>query len=212
MNNVPHINLLPQKRIVGFRARAVARWWVAGGIMWCVVGVFAAGAYSVGVTRAASGSNASTVVSARLEAKHAEKQALTTHVTDLRRRVDAARAVGHHPDWSVMLRHLAVSRPPTLIMSRCELKRTDTTTRTPASDGKPESSVTRTRLTLVISGLAEQMSDVHAFIGKVEGARVFDSVRMGETAVVAPSGEGQPALTRYTIQCELEEPQQGGAQ
>jgi hypothetical protein len=208
--STPFVNLLPQKRVAAIRARAAARWWVVGGAVFSAVAVLGAGAYSVRVSRAGAGRDASAVISAKLEVKRAEKQALTTRVSDLRKRVDAARAVGHHPDWSIMLRHLAVSRPETLIMERCELKRVDTTTRTPAQDGTHETSSTTTRIFLTISGRAEQMSDVHAFVGQVEGAGVFDAVRMGETSVMASASPGQPALIRYTIQCELEEPQEGG--
>ncbi|HEX2838422.1 MAG TPA: hypothetical protein VHN77_09875 [Phycisphaerales bacterium] len=204
-----HVNLLPQKRIGAIAAVRLARWWVLGSVIYCTVAFVLAGAYSLGVSRRGAGNDNSAVIAARLEAKRAEKQTLTGRVTDLRKRVDAARAVGHHPDWSVFLRHLALARPASLIMDRCELKRVETTTRTPAKDGKPETSTTSTRLVLVITGLAEQIGDVHAFVGQVEGAGVFDAVRVGETSVVPPTSPGQPTLTRYTIQCELSEPQEG---
>ncbi|MFO0830276.1 MAG: hypothetical protein U0637_00400 [Phycisphaerales bacterium] len=206
----PSINLLPQKRVGAIRARAVARWWVFGAACWAGAAMLAAGSYSVWVSRRIGTHDNSTVISARLEAKRAEKQALTTHVTDLRKRVDAARAVGHHPDWSVMLRYLAVSRPAGLNMDRCELKRVETTTRVPGLDGKPETTSTSTRLVLTISGRAEQISDVHAFVGKVEAAQVFDVVRLGETSTMPPAGPSEPALTKYTVLCELDEPGQGG--
>lgn len=164
----------------------------------------------MGLRRQSAGDGGSAMVAAKLEAKRAEKQSLTSRVSDLRRRVDAARAVGHHADWSVLLRHLAMARPPALIMEHCELRRVTTTTRTPGVDGKAETVSTETKQVFVISGLAEEMGDVHAFVGKVEGAGIFDRVRLGQTSVVTSSGAGQPALTKYSVECELDEPTQGG--
>lgn len=210
MSTVPSINLLPQRRVRLLHARAVARWWVVGGLAWCVVALVSGGVYSVGLRRQTAGDGGAVVVAAKLEAKRAEKQSLTARVSDLRRRVDAARAVGHHADWSVLLRHLAMARPATLIMEQCELRRVTTTTRTPGVDGKPETVSTETRQVFVIAGLAEQMSDVHAFVGRVEASGIFDRVRLGQTSVVTSPGVGQPALTKYTIECELDEPTQGG--
>jgi hypothetical protein len=109
--NTLHVNLLPQKRIGAIAAVRLARWWAFGGVAYCAVAFIAAGVYSLSVSRSGAGSDNSAVITARLEAKRAEKQTLTGHVTDLRKRVDAARAVGHHPDWSVLLRHLALARP-----------------------------------------------------------------------------------------------------
>ncbi len=207
--SVPTINLLPAKRVSMIRARAAARWWILGGLAYCVAVFAGATAYSVSVTRERGSDDHAETIVARLDAARAEKQSLTTRVTDLRKRVEAARAVGHHPDWSVMLRHLAEARPDSLVLEKCELKRLETTIRTPAAGGQPETTRTQAKLQFFITGTAGQMTDVHTFVARVEESAVFDVVRLGETSVVGGDTDARP-VTRFTVQCELVEPMAGG--
>ena len=213
--STPTINLLPAARVRGIRARAAARWWGVGGIAYGAALFLGAGTYSVSVAREGGDDAHVVVAAARLEAARAEKQALGERVNDLRKRVDAARAVGHHPDWSVLLRHLAVSRPGTVVLEKCELKRVETTERAaPAGSSVPGTPApaprTRVRLEFVVSGTAAQLSDVHAFVGVVEECGVFDSVRLGETntsdAVGTPGGGGGGQVTTFSVKCEAWEP------
>ncbi|MBY0261074.1 MAG: hypothetical protein K2Q20_01935 [Phycisphaerales bacterium] len=136
-----------------------------------------------------------------------DRTRLLTVINTQTRRLDAARAVGEHPDWSVLLTSIASARESRAVLEQIELKR-DTVSATPKPDpavkpAKPARAMLRTTYTLIVTGHAATPGAVFEYARALEGLRVFDEVVVKDTR---NASLGQLPTTRFELRAVVAEP------
>lgn len=198
------VNLLPAPRRIARRRRARVRaWsWIGAAYLLAVAGASAAFVLTTheGGPRVADVDEAV----ARVAARRIEVAALEKELTAATRNWEAARAVGHHPDWSVLLGLLARAREGEVVLERCEL-RADV----PSARAQPQPG--RRQYTLSVDGIARSQRAVPAYVLGLERLGVFESVTIIETRSRPPdTGTSAPAdpavaedLVAFRVQATL---------
>jgi len=155
---------------------------------------------------------------ARLDQAAARADTDRTHLTalvyDHTRRINAARAVGEHPDWSGLLTHLARTGQKLAVLEQLELKRetasvsakSDPTAR-PASPAaashQSKDTATITTYALLITGHAATPGAVFEYARALENLGVFDEVTVKDTRNATL---GQLPTTRFELRAALADP------
>lgn len=205
----PGINLLPPDRLVRLYERRVGRRWLFAVCTYLAGILVIWGMISGGVAR----ESGVRVELAELEESIARKKAENKLESDAlkarTREYLAAVAVGHHPDWSVLMTLAAMERGPDVTLEGCTVREADMT--------KPEARGQRTSKTTAknyrkfefeVSGLALQARQVHAYAIKLENSGLFDKVNPPKITARDPMAPNAPSLTAFTIVCELTERRQ----
>lgn len=204
------VNLMPSHRIAARARRASVRAWCVG------LSIYAGAIAGVGVLVNLPTNGASPRLQAELARLDQAAQRsgdantrLTAVVADQRRRLDAARAVGEHPDWSVLLEHLARARGGRTTLEQVELKR-ESATITPKPDpaprgAKPGKPLVRTSHALLIAGHAATPGAVFEYARALESLGVFDAVLVKDTR---NASLGSMPTTRFEIRATITEPDQ----
>jgi Tfp pilus assembly protein PilN len=218
--NAP-INLLPSHRWDALRQRQRMRSWM---FVVAVYGLALAGAWGCWGLRSSLGAEMPqkqgtcleqiSAINGQIEKLHADRAAISTSMAEARRTLDAALAVGHHPDWSVLMDLLtAMGAPPnpTIVFEHVELQPRQAPV---AKDGKakpvtpsPQTSEIPDQYgySLVLEGVAGSQVDVAKFAKVLQTLKLFESVSIVGTrprdsvAVDAPGLH----LVSFQISCTL---------
>lgn len=186
------VNLIPAARLA-----ATAREQRA--LAWAFVGVI----YLAGLTvlclavTASSGEMRHTTDAVRRAELRLEKldQEVTRAKSTLKAtqaRLDSARSVGRHPDWSRVLAAFASLKGERVVLTSCEMSSigvapdTDPkadNSRTPAAATKGRGPAPRS-FSLRLAGMADEAKDASAFVAALEATEVFDEVLLQEAKAV----------------------------
>lgn len=206
------INLIPhqRRRVWALRSRAV--WWCAG------VAAYSAAFVALCLVLRPDGSELARVQS-DLDDARVRHAALTkelgterARIDQMSRRLQTARAVGEHPDWSVLLGLLAQLRGEMVVLEsiRIEPLTADASTQRaaapspaggrPTADRRQTSGAVGEAYRLTIAGVAPTPSAVSALALSMEATGLFEAVNQG--AVQSRSVRGQSVRT-FTIAATL---------
>lgn len=119
---------------------------------------------------------------ARAEAARTEARDSELAYTQAQRRIEAARAVGEHPDWSLLLRLLAVLRGDSVVIESITIAPADVPDRARAPGGTPSPARTpgQGAYSIRMSGVAPSAWAVTQFALRLEESRVFVRVQQGD--------------------------------
>jgi hypothetical protein len=206
------INLIPIERRVAAAKRRRIRLWST------IAGAYA-GAVLIGclVANAPLASHSPQVqadlerLAQRTERANTEKARIEAQLTQQRRQLETARAVGEHPDWSILLDAIARAKAErasldsvTLTSRLVEAKAApaappsaDAASGTPAPKPKPTPT---TNYTLRLTGFVVGPGEVFEFARAIEQLSVFDDVRVKDSRS-APLGA--MAATRFEIEASV---------
>jgi Tfp pilus assembly protein PilN len=219
-HNAP-INLLPSHRWDAMRQRQRIRSWA---FVVAIYGLALAGAWGCWGLRTSLGTEMPqkqgtcleqiSTINGQIEKLRADRAVISTNMAEARRTLDAAMAVGHHPDWSVLLDLLtSMGAPPnpTIVFEHVELQPRPAPV---AKDGKakPATPTSQTSevpdqygYSLVLEGVAGSQVDVAQFAKVLQTLKLFESVSIVGTrprdsvAVDAPGLH----LVSFQINCTL---------
>ena len=210
------INLLTPQRKVQVYERKLGRRWVLAGMTYCALLVFAWGTVTTGVVKESGVRTELADVEQKLVAKRSEFSASQSQLTASRRQYDAARAVGHHPDWSVLLTLVAIERfdeaqtegGSEIVLETCQMKRASTIQTRAIKPAKGASTAeVLGRAQFEMTGVALKSRDVQKYVLRLEKTGLFESVSVkGNTR--DSTRAGGPSLHAFTIVCEMVEPGQ----
>lgn len=187
------VNLIPGARNSRRRrrARAVAWAWACTG---CAAALFAgAAAFRAARTIDPAGIRGQIdAATARADAAELELARLTARARERERALDAARIVGAHPDWSVLLRAVNASRGESVALESVELVAAPST----GKDGPRERYVLRLR------GVATGVQDVTRFVTALEALGAMEKVWLKDTSARQVRGVN---VSGFEIECTLAE-------
>lgn len=174
------VNLIPTPRLQARRRRIRIRWWTVV----CVTYALALAAVYVGCRfrwDTGQSSNATIIrdVADEIAGYNRRIAAMRGAVQSVRARIEANRAVGNQPDWSVLLALMAKNLGPDVVLKRCKLDLA----------GRGRSSVTpvdqsserRREFVFEVSGLGRSQMAVSQFVLRLEQAGLFDRVKLIRT-------------------------------
>jgi Tfp pilus assembly protein PilN len=198
------VNLIPAARSEQARRRARARVW---GLVCavCAIGL-AVGAASFRIVRTIDPAGIRSQIdaaAARADAAELELARLEARARELTRALEAARIVGVHPDWSVLLRAVNTARGDSVALESVELLFSPVAP--PAAPaGSPASTppTPRERYTLRLRGVATSVQDVTRFVTALEAIGVTERVWLKGTSAQTVRGV---AVSGFEIECTLAE-------
>lgn len=209
------INLLPMPYVLAERTRRRLAGWAkwTGVVMTLMVAVSAGGAYALRPR--------ATPVGERIEALQVQVReqgealgAIGAQIRKTQVEVQAAQAVGVHPDYSVLLDVLARARQGQVALEAVEVK-TVTLTEAPRP-GVPKGAkpATRTEIQLELSGVAASPGEVPGYLLRLEESRLFATVTLVETSARPASGTHRTDLTAFKVKgvFSARAPGEGGKQ
>lgn len=180
------VNLIPRAHLEQRRASTrVARWGVCCGVLACAV----ATAWIVTSSRVVDNREelAAQLASAKRTAEEKERLVADTRAAHSAaiRRLESARAVAGHPDWSVLLALLARARGDGLVLDRVEVRpiaRIDPQAQTGLGrTGVATAERVEAGYQLDLRGVGESQSTVTQYLLSLERTGIFESVRLRET-------------------------------
>lgn len=203
------INLIPaQRRTLTARRRRVRAW--AAACAGCALAL-ALGAASFRLVRSVDPAGVRAQIdsaAARADAAEAELTRLVAQARERERALDAARIVGVHPDWSVLLRAINTARGESVALERIELRSDPIKPppSPPASGSSPSPSTPPPRHTeryiLTLSGIATGVQDVTRFVTELESLGAMHRVWLKGTSPRVVRGV---SVSGFEIECTLME-------
>lgn len=174
------VNLIPAtRRAAAASERRIRAWGVVGSLYALVLlGVCAAMAADSGEVRQAA--EAAQRAQERLTKVDQDLTKAKSALNATRVQLEAARAVGKHPDWSRLLGALSMLKGERVVLTTFELTSAGVA---PEGDGKTDAKADGTKsrsYTLRVAGLAEEAKDASAFVAALEATQVFDEVLLQE--------------------------------
>lgn len=201
------LNLIPPSQRTKLLEAGIVRAWVVAG----VCGLTGLGAW-FGVLQAGRVSDEMlhqqmTTAQSRLALVRADASGVARERVQLDNRIQAARAVGYHPQWAVLLQLLNQHREPGLTLLRVGVAEREDQPMAHASRGatskpakeKPLGGVT---YEVTLRGLAQSMRAVNDYAVSLEETGVFTSVRTTETGQDSRFPQAG-ALVSFTLVCDL---------
>jgi Tfp pilus assembly protein PilN len=193
------VNLLPVRRRTHAQRMQLVRRWVAGLGIWCLSLGIASAVILVGSRSSNATFSAFETSTNALEASKAQLASIDTQRSLYRKKVAAARAVGHHPDWSILLSMLARDRGSTISFENIEITHTlqapaPTSTRQPAKPVRQDD-----RFSLSLAGFADSVASINAFAVRLEESGLFESVSRLDAGGTTERGAA------FRIVCELKD-------
>lgn len=224
------VNLLPASRRMAITRRTRTRLW-AGALSVYAVAVAAVWAwcgFGGWISALRHGPEAAPLkareqlasVESEIEKAQAARKDVGQALVAARRRLDAAKAVGHHADWSVLLRvlgDLGAPPNPSIVLERVELRPRNEADLRPAPGAKPPLPGVKPAARaesdlpdplgykLEIEGLAASQVGVVRYARSLEDLRLFESVAILGTRPydsTAPDAAGLH-LFSFQIACTL---------
>ena len=155
-----------------------------------------------------------------LRAKESEQRqvALRAKLAEVRRLHDNARAIGEHPDWSLLLAIIQQARGSKIEIHSIELlpvagpakakeaNANATATNAPLQPAPP--GPRPARYSVRLGGLAGDHSELAAFVLRLEALPIFVRVGLVDNRAEQPDAaqdDHRPMLVRYTIEGELDD-------
>lgn len=201
------INLIPAHRRTLAARRRRARAW-AGVCAVCALAL-AFGAVSFRIVRSVDPAGVRGQIESateRADAAEAELARLVAAARERERALDAARIVGVHPDWSVLLRAINSARGESVALERIELRSDPVLPppAAPASGSAPPPPPPRPteRYILTLSGIATGVQDVTRFVTELESLGAMNRVWLKGTSPRVVRGV---SVSGFEIECTLTE-------
>jgi hypothetical protein len=174
------VNLIPaNRRAAAAREKRIRTWGIIGaGYALILLGVCGALAADTGEIRTAS--QAALKAQQRLDKVELEMTKASAALAATRVQLEAARAVGKHPDWSRLLAAIADLKGDRVALTQLELSSVGVAPE--STDGTPaaKTQAKQRSYALRIAGLAEEAKDASAFVAALEASQVFDEVLLQE--------------------------------
>lgn len=200
------VNLIPASRRIAAGRRARIRTWcavLAGSTVACAVGA------TIFRTMWLSESGPVRAEIAAAQAARADFDSrlikLRGEIAGLRRADLAAKMVGEHPDWSLLLRAINQARGDSVALETFELRLAAPQPAQPPAPGAPASTAPprqSERYTLRMRGIATDLARVMEFVGRLEKLGALDSVAMKQSRAELSHGV---TVTGFDIECALAE-------
>lgn len=199
------VNLVPIRRQQARQRGARIRMWM---VIAPVVASVLTGVYGWLRASWATGSSNIAAEITKLDAlslsTETEITALRLRIAELKPRLLAARAVGNQPDWGVLLALLATKLRDDAILSSCTLTPVAPEAQPAPPGGKPAGDWGRPeRFTLSLAGFARTQESFGTFVSALEGAGLFERVRIAESK--RGSVAGTDAVS-FRVECLLSDP------
>ncbi len=173
-------NLIPAPYAARLHERTVVRWWSLGAAA-CGMLLTAVAVVSTVTSPRDTDHIIDRMTEASARADAATKQTTRWRIEAARsaRELAARRAVGEHPDWSLLLTRLAAELGDTIVLERCDL--TASQVAPPATKAGEPQGPTVKRYTIDVAGLGPTQSQVLRFVSAIESWKVFDKVTLEES-------------------------------
>ena len=191
------VNFIPRQRRQASARRARLRAWTIGAAAYallCVVAIAVSGTIDVAEDPAVAMDLAQ--LPAQIDSSQRSLTTLKAQLAEAQAKLDAARAVAHQPDWSVLLGLLAQSVGDDIVLTTCRLEAEHTSDRT--ATRPPGSGVGRgadagasaapapavgpgSRFTLELAGLGRTQAAVSQFVLRLERLGLFERVTIVKT-------------------------------
>ena len=193
------VNFIPRQRRDASARRARLRAWTIGASAYalvCVVAFAASGAIDVADDPTVATDLAQ--LPAQIDASQRALTTLRAQLADAQARLDAARAVAHQPDWSVLLGLLAQSLGDDIVLTTCRLEAEPPSDRA-AAPSPPPGGINRvasaggpgapaapvvgpgSHFTLELTGLGRTQASVSRFVLRLEQLGLFERVTIVKT-------------------------------
>jgi len=194
------VNFIPRQRRDASARRARFRAWTIGASAYalvCVVAFAASGAIDVAEDPTVATDLAQ--LPAQIDASQRALTTLRAQLAEAQARLDAARAVAHQPDWSVLLGLLAQSLGDDIVLTTCRLEAEHPSDRA-AATSSPPGGINRaaggggtgapaaapivgpgSRFTLELTGLGRTQAAVSRFVLRLEQLGLFERVTIVKT-------------------------------
>ncbi|TSA40288.1 hypothetical protein D4Q85_00010 [bacterium] len=192
-------NLIPSPHLAKHHERTVRRWWIAG-VAACVLTSAILTAIVITTAPADTDRTTERIAEAATRADAATKKATRWRVEAARsaRELTARRAVGEHPDWSLLLARLASQRGDSIVLETCDVSAS--VIFAPVVKAGEDASPPVRRYTITVAGLGPTQSHVLQYVSAIEGWRVFDKVTLEESrARTIGTQEGHSFRLRMTL-------------
>ena len=118
-------------------------------------------------------------------------------LTAMKRRLDAARATGRHPDWGILINLLADALNPRTALDGIELVRSRV--EAPKSEGAAKASVSE--VSVVLKGRSQSVEAMGEFLASLEKTKVFRQVKLGDNRRVDGNGT---SVIEFSVRCVLD--------
>jgi len=193
------VNFIPRQRRDASARRARFRAWTIGASAYalvCVVAFAASGAIDVAEDPTVATDLAQ--LPAQIDASQRALTTLRAQLAEAQARLDAARAVAHQPDWSVLLGLLAQSLGDDIVLTTCRLEAEQPSDRA-AAPSSPPGGINRvasgggtgapaapvvgpgSHFTLELTGLGRTQASVSRFVLRLEQLGLFERVTIVKT-------------------------------
>lgn len=196
---VAGVNLLSSARKARTQRRILTKRWGGGLAVYALALCGATFVVMLSSRVGASIDNELSSASSQLSRAENELKQLQSQQFELRKRVTAARSVGYHADWSILLRMVAGLRGETIhfddisLTHHVELIARE---KSGASEKKLPP-VRQERYELALIGVAKDVRGVNEFVVGLEETGLFERVRRGESS--PPDDRG----THFRLICEM---------
>lgn len=184
--NALSVNLMPADRVNDSRTRRRTR-------LWSIVCVVHSIAMLMAFTAWAEPSANLEPLRAELQEvlKNAEKRSteldsVNRDIATMRRQLDSARAVGHHPNWANLVSVLVRTSSDDILLSKLSVQpdaRLDARAEAARDKSKAASDETAgpQRYNVKMTGFANSQRTLGDFVGKLEGLDLFERITIEET-------------------------------
>ena len=173
------VNLIPAPRLQAKRRRVRLRWWVAV----CVTYVLVLAAVYVGCrfrwdTVQSADNTEMVTVTDEISDYNRKIAAMKGTVQSVRMKIEANRAIGSQPDWSVLLALIAKNLGTDVVLKHCKL---DLAGPSHGAGVGQVSSQSRKEFMFEVTGLGRSQTAVSQFVLRLEQAGLFSKVKLIRT-------------------------------
>ncbi|CAG0996421.1 hypothetical protein PHYC_02591 [Phycisphaerales bacterium] len=192
------INLLPAHRVRALRLRRRTRAWCLFGVAYILAIIALWSTYAAGSGVSTGMAEQISTAKTLLDSNERELEGLQKVLAEARNRVESAKAIVDHPDWSTLLEVLARTRGEDVALERLALAQR------PDSVARPGDLPARGPWTLNVAGAAASHGAATQFVLRLERSGLFESVSLSETRERGGSGiAGTTALIDFTVVCTV---------
>lgn len=193
------LNLVPPTQIMRLREASIVRGWILAGCVGVAMLAVWFSALQAGRVSDEQLHQQMTTAQSRLALVRADAVGAANERLSLESRTEAARAVGFHPRWSVLMHLLNQHREPGVTLTRVSVKESaDVAPSAPRSTRPPVNH----KYEVQLRGLAPSMRAANDYAVALEELGLFTSVRTTETGQDTRFSEAG-SLVSFTLLCEI---------
>jgi Tfp pilus assembly protein PilN len=126
-----------------------------------------------------------------------EQSKARVQLTTMKRRLDAARATGRHPNWGILMNLLADALNPRTALDALELTRT----RVEAGKGESGAKAAMSEMSVNLKGRSQSVEGMGEFLAALERTKVFRQVKLGDNRRVDENGS---SVIEFSVRCVLD--------